>query len=288
MSKKWLLLDCNYLCHRAKHTTGGLSHKNIPTGVIYGFLKTVSYFQELFNTPYVIFCWDSKTSKREKVFPAYKANRKDKYKDMDEATIKFEKEFRRQMVMLRRIYLPVIGYKNIFIQKGYEADDIIASICYNLPMLDEAIIISSDQDLYQLLNSRISLYNPIKRKILTLRGFRNKYEIIPEQWIIVKCLAGCTTDEIPGIRGIGEKTVIRYLKGELDVDFRAYQKIEDEKTEFMKRNYPLVALPFAKTKVFRFQEDEISRKGWSSVVKALGMKSLRDKAPIFKHRRKLK
>jgi len=285
MNKKWLILDCNYLCHRAKYTTGGLSHENTPTGVIYGFLKSISPFQEFFNTPYVVFCWDSKYSKREEIFPAYKANRKNKYKDMDENTIKFEKEFRWQIVQLRRIYLPAIGYKNIFVQKGYEADDIIASICFNLSMLDEAIIISADQDLYQLIDPQISFYNPVKGKILTLQGFKKKYGIESHLWREVKIIAGCSTDGIPGVGGVGEKSAIKYLKNELKKTSKAYEKIEAKfGTNLHKRNYKLISLPFKGTKVFKLQEDKVTQRGWNSVMKELGMKSLRDKAPIFKHR----
>ena len=224
MGKKWLLLDAPYLCHRAKHSTGGLSYDNTPTGVIYGFLKSISHFQEFFNTPHVVFCWDSKTSKREEIFPAYKANRKNKYKDMNKAEVKFEKEFRWQMMQLRRKYLPTIGYKNVFVQKGYEADDIIASICLNLSMLDEAVIISSDQDLYQLINSYTSFYNPIKRKVLTLQGFKKLYGIEPDLWGYIKILAGCPTDGVPGVKGVGTKTAIKYVIGTLKKNSKAYRK----------------------------------------------------------------
>lgn len=285
--RKYLVLDCNYLCHRAKHSTGGLSYDNTPTGVIYGFLKSISYFQEFFNTPYVIFCWDSKTSKREEIFPAYKANRKDKYKDMSKREIQFENEFRWQMKMLRRKYLPAIGYRNVFVQKGYEADDIIASVCMNLSMLDEAIIISSDQDLYQLINSYVSFYNPVKRKMLTVQGFKKKYGIQPYMWIHVKAIAGCSTDGVPGLKGIGEKTVIKYLTNQLKETTKASQTIRCVNSiGIFKRNLELVGLPFKGTKVFSLQKDKVTQEGWNKVMKALGMKSLRDKAPIFKRERK--
>ena len=288
MNRLFLLLDCNYLCHRAWYSFGNdLSFRGKSTSVIYGFLKSISHFQELFNTPCVAFCWDSKASKREEIFPAYKSNRKDKYKDMDEDTIKLEKEFRWQMKMLRRKYLPAIGYKNIFTQKGYEADDIIASISFNLPMLDEAIIVSSDQDLYQLISPCVSLYNPVKGKILTPQGFKKKYGILPHEWKTVKVIAGCTTDGVPGIKGIGEKTAIKYLMGDLKRESKAYQAITSINTiHILKRNLKLVDLPFKGTKVPKLQKDEITQKGWNKVIKLLGMKSLRDKAPIFKRRRK--
>ena len=142
--KKWLILDCNFLCHRAKHSMGGLSHGNTPTGIIYGFLKSIQSFQDQFDTKHIIFCWDSKTSKRQEIFPAYKKKRADRYKDLTKQEIKFEKEFRYQMKMLRTKYLKLIGYKNNFVQPGYEGDDIMASITLNLKMNDEAILITSD------------------------------------------------------------------------------------------------------------------------------------------------
>jgi len=280
--KTWLLLDCNYLCHRAKHSTGGLSFENTPTGVIYGLLKTVAHFQELFNTPHVAFCWDSKTSKRKKIFSAYKAHRASKYEDMDEDTNKLEEEFRWQMQMLRREYLPTIGYKNVFVQRGYEADDIIASICLNLSMLDEAIIVSSDQDLYQLIESNISLFNPTKGKMMTLQGFKEKYGIEPYLWNTVKIIAGCNTDGVPGIEGVGEKTVVKYLKKELKETTKTYQKITNMSDSIYRRNKRLITLPFKGTKVFKLQDDEITQEGWNTVIEKLGMISLRDKAPIFR------
>lgn len=280
MNRKWLVLDCNYLCHRAKYSTGDLSFSGTATGIIYGFLKTVAAFQELFQTPHIVFCWDSITSKREILFSEYKKSRRAVSKALaTREQIKFEEEFRTQMRNLRKIYLKQIGYKNVFVQKGLESDDIIASVCFNLPMKDEAIIISSDKDLYQIIRHNISCFNPQKNKMMTLQGFSKLYGIIPEQWIIVKCLAGCSTDEVPGIKGIGEKTVIKYLQGELNENTKAFQKIKKLKSKYLKINYPLVSLPFKDTKIFQLGFDELSRKGWYEVTKKLGMVSIRDKFP---------
>ncbi len=279
MSIKWLVLDCNYLCHRAKHVFGGLGYGDTPTGVIYGFLKTIPAFQERFDTKYIIFCWDSKTNLREEILPTYKQKRKNKVQEWTEEELKFENAFRIQMKRLRRVYLKKIGYRNVFCQKGYESDDIIASICINLPMKDEAIIISSDKDLYQLIRHNVSFHNPQKAKTITLQGFMKTYGIIPEQWAVVKCLAGCDTDEVPGIKGIGEKTVLKYLKGDLKQTTKAFRKIKRLRTKYIKKNYPLVVLPFANTKNFRLKEDRLSRKGWIEVTNSLGMKSIRDRGP---------
>lgn len=287
MNKKWLLLDCNLLCHRAKHSIRDLSYKGIATGVIYGFLKTVQMLQDLFDTSYVVFCWDSKTNKREEIFPGYKLHRKDKYKEMGEEELEFERQFRIQMKLLRRDYLPTIGYKNVFVKKGYESDDIIASICDHLPKGDEAIIISSDHDLYQLISSKVSFYDIRTQKILTPQGFKKKYGIESVRWGLVKALAGCTTDAVPGIKGVGEKTAIRYLQGKLNTNSKIHQAIYSPLgLSILERNKYLVVLPLPGVGSFKLLRDEISKQGWVRVMDMLGMKSLRDKMPLTERRKK--
>ena len=288
MNNKWLILDCNFLCHRTKHVTGGLSHDNKPTNVIYGFLRTVMALQELFNTKRIVFCWDSKFSKRTKLFPDYKKKRSQKYKEWDEKELRRENNFRKQMKKLRRVYLRQIGYKNVFCQKGYEADDLMASVAYHIPDDDEAIIITSDQDLLQCIRYNISCYDPRKNKVITLQKFKKHYGIIPEQWVVVKCLAGCSTDEVPGIAGIGEVRAIQYIRGELKEESKAYEKILKSRKKIFKQNYPLVCLPFENTKVFRLKKDKLSRKGWQEVVEMLGMKSFRKEVPMMIKGRRVK
>jgi 5'-3' exonuclease len=289
MSKKWLILDCNFLCHRLKYTMGSLEHGGTPTGVAYGFLKSIPVFQKQFNTPHIIFCWDSKTSKRRKIYYKYKQHRQDKYRDMEPKEIAFEKAFRKQMYMLRKHYLPTIGYANVFVQRGCEGDDIIAAICHTMKMADEAIIISSDHDLYQLINSQVSFYNPIKGKILTAERFRNSYGVEPFAWAQVKAIAGCSGDGVPGIKGVGELTALKYLRRELKTTSKAYQRINSTSgIAKIRRNNKLVLLPLEGTQTPVLGEDDISSKGWNKVVRYLGMDSLKDKPPYFKRKRKRK
>lgn len=279
MSRKYLLLDSPYLCHRAKHTTGDLSFKGSATGVIYGFLKSLSGFQDLFRTSNFVFCWDSKTSKRKEIYPEYKANR-DKKEYTDEE-IEFDRAFRKQMKKLRTTYLPMIGFRNIFVQRGYESDDIIASIGRYLDEDCEAVIISSDKDLYQCISPSVSFYNPQTNKVLTLQGFKKQYGIDVRFWGILKSLAGCITDNVIGIKGIGEKTAIKYLTEKLNPDSEAYQAIQSpEGEEIYNRNQKLVILPFEGTNQFRLRRDNLSEQGWKQVVKLLGMKSIRDRMPF--------
>jgi len=285
--KKWLIIDCNYLCHRAKHSMGGLSHGNTPTGIIYGFLKSIQALQDQFNTQHIIFCWDSKTSKRKDIFPDYKKKRANRYKDLTKKEIKFEKAFRHQMKMLRTKYLKLIGYKNNFVQAGYEGDDIMASITLNLKMNDEAILVTSDKDMYQLISPKVSFFNPSKGKLFTYQKFMQKYRMPTYDWGSMKCLAGCTTDEVPGIKGVGEKTAIKYIRMDLKPTTKAYQRIVSKKgLRIEKRNRKLVVLPFDGVKNFKLRKDELSNKGWKKVIEELGMKSLRDKGPERNRKRR--
>jgi len=284
MSEKYLILDCNYLCHRAKHSTGGLSYGNTATGVIYGFLRSLSGFQDLFNTSNFVFCWDSNTSKRKEIYPEYKTNRKKE--DYTEEEIEFDKAFRRQMKKLRTTYLPMIGFKNVFIQQGYEADDVMASICNrSIREKDEAVIITSDKDLYQCIRSNVSCYNPQTNKILTLQGFKKKYEILPREWVLVKAIAGCSTDNVLGVKGVGEKTAIKYLMGKLTEGKKYFDITCPQGMKIHERNYNLVRLPMKGTKQFKLRKDELSEQGWKPVVKILGMSSIRDRMPFGRKRK---
>lgn len=260
--------------------TGGLSYENKPTNVIYGFLRTVMALQELFQTKCIVFCWDSKSSKRKELFSGYKKKRSQRYKEWTPKEFRQEKAFRVQMKKLRKMYLKQIGYRNVFCQQGYEADDLMASVAYNLPKDDEAVIITSDQDLLQCVRYNVSFYDPRKNKVITLQKFSKEHGIIPKQWVLMKCYAGCSTDEVPGIRGIGEKTAIKYIQGELRDTTKAYQKIHIEGLSIIEQNYPLVCLPFEDTKVFRLKKDKLSLKGWQKVIEKLGMKSLRKEIPM--------
>jgi len=288
MNKLYLVLDCNFICHKLKHSMGALKYGEKPTGVIYGFLKQIPFLQDMFNTDSIIFCWDSKSSKRKEIFPGYKAKRANKYKELTPEEYEFEQEFRRQMKKLRRNYLPEIGYKNVFVQKGYEGDDIIASVCKNLPRDDEAIIITSDQDMYQLLSPRVRMYNGTSYPLVTAKSFKKKYGIYPKQWIDVKTLAGCSTDEVPGIKGVGEITAIKYILGTLKETTKVYKRIKDEALEQSLLVRSLVCIPFAGTKVFKLRDDKISKEGWKKVCKMLGMNSIKDKAPIRNVRHAIK
>ncbi len=282
--KEWLLLDCNYLCHRAKWAFRNLSYDSSLTGVVYGFLQTIPYLQERFFTPNIVFCWDSRTSVRRNIFPNYKQHRRHQSKTPTE--LKFEEQFRNQMKRLRREYLPRIGFRNVFVQKGRESDDLIGMFCHHVPSnVHRIIIVSSDQDLFQLLCQRVRMYDPQKQILITAESFTEEWGIHPSVWAEAKSIAGCPTDDVPGVEGVGIKTAIKYLTGKLDPKSRTYQSIQ-KSASLVERNRQLIYLPFEGTKKRKLRSDHLSLEGWRSVIEELGMKSLRGRVPVGLERKR--
>lgn len=273
--KTWLLLDANYLCCRAFFALGQLTHADVGTGVVYGFLRDIVSLQDIHATDNVAFCFDRGESKRKEIYPAYKSNRRE---ISEEQKLLFG-ELRRQVKLLRTEYLTSLGYKNVFSKKGYEADDIIASLCRTLPKRDEAIIVSADHDLYQLINHRIIQFHPQQKQAVTLQSFKEKFGITPDQWPDVKAMAGCASDAIKGIAGVGEITAARYMAGTLGDKSKKAADITNGR-KIWKRNLKLVRLPFPGTPTFTLREDKVDEGAWRKLSLKLGMKSMQDKAPI--------
>ncbi len=275
MSNTWLILDSDYLCHRARYALGGLSWDGEPTAIIFGFLRDVINLSNRFQTHNIVFTFDFGKSIRTQSYPEYKSNRKERSEEEIELSFAMKDQIR----SLRDEYLPQLGFRNILYQKHFEADDIIASVCHNLPRRkDEAIIVSSDHDLFQLLSSRVSMFNPKTKELLTLPAFVKDWKLQPSEWINIKAMAGCTSDCIKGIVGVGEKSAAKFLRRELRETSKLYQKIASG-SKVWQRNVPLVKLPFPGTEIFPLVEDEVSSAEWDKLCDQFGMNTLRGLAP---------
>lgn len=271
--KTWLILDCNFLCWRAFHSMGGLKHGGVSTGVVFGFMKEVQLLQEAFRSTNVVFCFDYGDGKRKKILPSYKEKRHSK--ELTEEELQEVIAFRMQVKKLRTSYLSLMGFKNVFFQKGFESDDIIASIVKHLPKTEEGVIVTSDGDLLQLIRPHVIFHNPGKKETVTYQSFFKQWGFKPRLWWKVKALGGCSTDEVPGIPKIGEKTAAKYLRGELKEDSVAFNNIEsDAGRATYKLNTKLVKLPMAGTNKFTLVDDEFDVEGWNEVCTRLGFKSL--------------
>jgi len=284
----WLVLDCNFLCRRASYVFRGLSHEEFPTGVIFGFLSDLLHFQQRFDALQVVCCFDHGRSKRYRHFPGYKAARQKKKLQATPEEKKVEQEFRDQIYRLWAHILPEIGFENVLIADGFEADDWIAkavqTISRDFPD-DQSVIISSDRDMFQLIGPRTQIWNPNSKRLYTLQSFNANYGVTPQDWIRVKAISGCSSDGIPGAEKIGEKTALKYLKGELMNYTQGYRIIHRflRSPEFG-RNMLLVQLPFIGIPDPQLVKHEVSPRKWKQAMIGLGMDSLAKDGPYIGRR----
>ena len=262
-----LVIDCSALCYQVHFQMGHLSNNDIPTGTIYGFLGQLLQLGQRFETNQFIFCWDSKHSFRKEQFPDYKKRRQDNRTDEQKEAVKVLHE---QFPILRRKILPKLGFNNNLLQPGCEADDLLAQIAFN--KLGEYALITSDQDLYQCLLPNVWMYSLNKKETYTADDFRKQYGIQPFMWSEVKSLAGCSSDGVPGIPGIGEKKAIDFLLKKLKKDSVAYKKIKAAFTEvtidersLVDWTDDLVRLPHHKSTEPELVADSLSWKGFTQI-----------------------
>lgn len=251
-----IIIDCAALVYRCAFAIDEelSTSEGVRTEIIYGFLKQLLRIKQDINfNGTILFAWEDSTNKdaRRRLYSAYKKNRK-KSSEIDSSV--FE-----QADLLRKEILPAMGFKNSFMQSEREADDIIASLVFQYEEKHSIVLVSSDKDLLQLLNDDVCLYKVGRKedKVYTYDDFKKEYGIEHYQWIRVRAIAGCSTDNVQGIQGVGEKTVCKYLRGELNKQLSAYKKIvSKEGIEIEKRNTPLVKLPFKDTKQFDINTKE--------------------------------
>ena len=277
----YTVIDCNAVCHAAKHSMGGLSYDEKETGVIFGFIRQM-YKLAKDHGNYFVFCWDSKKSiRKEKYYPEYKENRTS---NKTEADKELDKLTYPQFDLLRKEILPQLGYVNIFMKEGYESDDLIAKL---FDRGSDMTIATSDSDLYQLLiDGEVQIYDLSKKKVFTETDFQRRYMIEPSLWAEVKALAGCDTDNVKGIQGVGIVTAIKYLKGDLKKTTVAYKRIM-EGEEIIERNRKLVTLPFENTPKIELGHNQPSLREFVKVCQRYGFESMLYKEALEKYKKEL-
>lgn len=249
-----IIIDAHALAHRARFAMKGadLSTGSIKTGVIYNFLMAINSLSYFLKSSQFIFIWDSKGSLRQDMYPQYKSKRRNnktpEEKEFDNLTMP-------QFQTIRMKVLPTMGFQNSFIQTGLEADDIIAALTIMLK-LEKFVIVSRDQDLFQLITGNVTMYDPTSKKFHTQQSVFEEWGIETDRWWEVKAIAGCKTDTVGGVSwttkngkltSAKEKTAIKYLLDTLPRKTDAYKAIEDAE-DVMKRNARLTKLPFEGTK----------------------------------------
>lgn len=257
----------SYLAYRAQFSTGGLSYRGRHTGVIYGVLRNVVTLSRDYNNPNFVFAFDSKRNLRREEFPWYKANRR----SMDKETRKIVHD---QVNCLRKDIISELGYDNLFMQDGYEGDDIIAAAAKCVPECDSVVMVSADQDLFQCLRSNVTQL--VNKELMTTEELKRRYcQIAPHQWRIVKSIAGCKTDNITGVEGVGEITAAKWCRSLLrdgpqkdTIDKFVQSRLYEDNLRIVKLPFSGIETPFLKT------VGAPPNWAWDKVLKPFGIKSL--------------
>ncbi len=188
-----------------------------PTGLLTGFMNFIANIGKDFKTDYIVFALDSKGETfRHDIYPQYKANRTQAPDDL------------LRQLPLAISWIKDMGFKTIEIS-GFEADDIIATICKNTKQLDiSTIVVSHDKDLYQLIDDKsdIYLFNPIKKEKIDENYCFEKYQVYPQNFADYQALVGDSVDNIPGVKGVGDKTA-QALVSEFNTLQAIYDNIEN-------------------------------------------------------------
>ena len=274
--KPFLVVDSNYIAHRIMYKMGSFSYQEKLTGVIFGFLRTISELYDRFSPKDMIFCWDSTKSWRKIAFPEYKANRN---KDYSEEELKVRNAAYYQFNELQDDILPRIGFANIFSQPGVEADDLIAKVVLN-QTYDKYIIISSDNDLYQLL-ALADIFLVDKKILFTKKDFDELYGIPPAAWLNVKALTGDASDNIPGVKGVGIKTAIKYLKNRFNINADLRKEIENQ-TDQITLNTQLMRIPHRRTLPIQINKSTFNLSEFEKVCLENGFQFFLRKEQYFK------
>lgn len=246
MPRTWLILDVSCLAYKAYYGTVNRSPEDRNVACVRGMARTTGELESTFGTQNVVFAFDHPESHRKQKYSWYKANRAVYGTDPIRADAR--RQVRRQCAEMREKLLSRIGYKNVLYCPGVEADDMIAAAVDGMTGTDRAVIVSSDRDLYQLLAADVSIYNPHDGRTRTLEGFLGTYGIEPSRWPMFRALTGDESDNIPGIRGIGDVKASQYLRGKLNQKSSDYANIQEwVQSEQYKINLEVIKLPHPKT-----------------------------------------
>ena len=209
-----LLIDGLNLFFRNFAMMNMVNPSGIHIGGLGGFFRSLG--AEIRRTQpdqvYVVFDGASSTTNRKNIISEYKSGREDQRVTNWEVFDSLDDEHDSKVDQIVRVihYLKTLPVKTVILDK-VEADDIIAYLCDTLPNHpeDKIFIVSSDKDFLQLVNKNVIVYRPMEKKYYTEEAFRAKYKMSPQNFILHKTLLGDNSDKIKGVKGLGEKGLLK-------------------------------------------------------------------------------
>lgn len=225
MSKKIALIDGYGFVFRAYHSLPPLTRSDgTPTNAVYGFTNMLIKLLAGLDVTHVAAVFDSGSKTfRNEIYEAYKANRPPCPEDL-----------KPQFPLIRQ---SAEALNLAILEKvGFEADDIIATIAKKYADENhQVLIVSSDKDLMQLVDDNILMYDAMKNKIIGAKEVKEKFFVEPKKVLDVLSLIGDSSDNIPGVKGIGPKTAAELIEqfGTLENIFENLDQIKQEKRRQM-------------------------------------------------------
>ncbi len=219
------LVDGSSYIYRAYHAIQGLSNsQGLPTNATFGFTRMLIKLLEDRLPEYLIMLFDSKgPTFRHKIYEEYKANRPPMPEDLS-IQIPYIKE------VTRGLNLPLLELE------GYEADDLIGTLAAKAEEAGFSVVmVTGDKDFMQLVTENIHIWDPMKDKTITIETIRESFGLEPEQITDVMGLSGDTSDNIPGVPGIGPKTAIALIQTYGNID-QLYQNVDNITQKKQKEN----------------------------------------------------
>ena len=211
-----LIIDAMNMLIRSFSLLKAMNPDGHHIGGLVGFLRSLGYVTRIFDPTRVIVVWDGKggSANRKNINPDYKAQR---------ATSRIthwglydtkEQETEALIGQLYRVqdYIECLPIQQLGMEK-LEADDIIAYLAKRAGEAGKKVtIVSSDKDFFQLIDKNIEVYAPVKKKTFNHSNIVDEIKVLPENYNIVKALLGDHSDNLPGVKGLGIKTIMSEWK----------------------------------------------------------------------------
>jgi DNA polymerase-1 len=268
-----MIVDGRYLCYRAKYNKQlKLTYHGVETGVIFYFFNTLQSLANKFDVTNTVIMWDiSKVGVRKDEFAGYKNREQLLTPEEREEKFKFEEAYINLMAICSNV-----GFAT-FDLPMYEADDLIALWCktYNR---GTNIIITRDEDMYQLITNKTFVYDPDAKIKKNAEWFRRTYDIQPDQWADYKAIAGCKSDTVPGIPGMGHKRTLAYLKGDTQWEDRV---LNNDALYMLCHNLVVLPHPSLDDYWLPYKETKLDEDEFINFCQAFGMRSFMEKLQNF-------
>ena len=186
-------------------------------GGVTGFLRSVAANIRQLKPTRCVIVFDGKggSKRRKSIYPEYKANRANKtafnryqeFASLEDEQDSMKRQFGRMIQYLNCLPVTTLSIDNV------EADDIMAYIANEIYTKDEnrVTICSTDRDFLQLVNNRISVWSPIKKKMYTPSVMQEEFGFSSKNYLLYRSFIGDKSDNIPGLKGVGPKSLIKYF-----------------------------------------------------------------------------